>query len=110
MAFEIQDKARFVAIAVALAIIILAILGNVLGKDYKVNSIVFVIIILGIIYVAFKLIMFVEKRTLLSRQDFIVLIVVAAILMVLILILFKTKLVPDNFLGAVEGIGRFSSL
>ena|SRR3990167_1327389 len=107
---QIQDKARAVGIAVILGIIGLWIANQLLGKEYDVNAFILILIILGILWVVFKFIMIIEKKLVMSRQELIILIFIAAILIILILVLFKTKLVPENFFGAVEDIGRFSSL
>ena len=104
---DLKDKSTLVAVVIFMAIVFLAFLGNVIGKDYKINSILFVLILLGILYVIFKLIMVIEKKVVLSIKEFAILIGIAAVLILLLLVLFK-QLVPENFLGAIQGIEQFA--
>lgn len=103
---DLKDKPTLAAVMISATLILLAIVGNVIGKDFNVNSALLVIIILGILWGVFKLILMVEKRVALSTRDLIILLVIEAILILLILLLFK-QIVPDNFLGAVHEIEGF---
>lgn len=107
---QIGDKIKYVAIAIVVVILSIFIANPWIENSYNVGSFFFMILIAAAIWIIIHLITVYYKRTQLTRQEIIILVVIGVILTILILVMFKTNLVPKGFLGAVEGIQRFSAL
>ena len=83
-------------------IVLLVIAGNFLDKDFQIGTILFIIVITGVMFLIYKMVATVGPEKTLAKDDWVV-VGISLVILIALLIIFR-RLIPIQFLGAVENI------